>query len=556
MLTRSSDDHSFLDVSIPANRAKIIALFSSRSFEDRIYGISALLSATWRLQNPKETATTLQFLIGKFRNEIHPNLVRVPPLFSVGSVSSGNLYSADSLSQAWLPRSATKDEFAHLARLWLEMDANNLAAVSEVSTISQMLLNLSDHVLRSACSCNEDSEDAWEFVDELLWKRAVHQSGLERAPQTFRSLLFQRVASAASKALDDTGIGQWRERDEALRLSLLLEKNRADGAARDGNQGLVLIPEGREELVAEKLLSLVRKHFNGTGITSFEDSIDCFETMQAIFTQFLGLRWAKVPALQQFVADRISILRSAPLLPDMPEDILDWKKLVETTDDSPSIDKPNFMRNVVGLYSDYKKLLIDEKPDWFKEYSDLRLHSTEAFDEAFERRVRRCTDDKGKVDGTKQAQLVEELLNVSESALHLSFVPESILNYRQDLLKESYLTASTGIRGVFNQIKPTANNPPPTFNPQFPTRLSSELNQLLSKLYLKVIKDKNSPLYRRQSATEAFTRLPTTTVHQLAELLADLDLPQRLVEAILMFLPSLVSSVMTFVGRLCFLSRL
>ncbi|KAJ7821948.1 hypothetical protein B0H14DRAFT_1327135 [Mycena olivaceomarginata] len=80
---------------------------------------------------------------------------------------------------------------------------------------------------------------------------------------------------------------------------------------------------------------------------------------------------------------------------------------------------------------------------------------------------------------------------------------------------------------------------PASWNFQSAARFSPHQCEVFAEKFLSVIRSNEFPLHTRVRATEQFTRLPTTTIHELAALLTKDNLNPRISEAILMFLPRL-----------------
>ncbi|KAJ7121725.1 hypothetical protein C8R44DRAFT_786800 [Mycena epipterygia] len=206
-----------------------------------------------------------------------------------------------------------------------------------------------------------------------------------------------------------------------------------------------------------------------------------------------------VPRIRDYVDQQMDIIRGDKATGDTPSE---WNKNPRlyrgTTDKSP-------MR-------------------WWTEFRDLRLLSTSATDE-IHLRWSECRDKKGAMDSAKLDALVELLLRTDDTAVYVPFVSQHLINVRQDLL-DRFIT--TEKYGVFN---PAPDNyvegdkiEPASWDFLSAARFSPRQCEVFAEMF---------------EPTEQFTKLPTTTIHELAVLLTEDNVNPRISEAILMFLPRL-----------------
>lgn len=241
----------------------------------------------------------------------------------------------------------------------------------------------------------------------------------------------------------------------------------------------------------------------------------------------LGTRWTKVPRICDYFEQQMDIIRGAKGTGDSPSA---WDK-------NPIHDAVKF---ISGLQSLYRGTTSKSPLPWWTEFRDLRLLSTSATEE-MNLRWSECWDEKGAMDPVKLDALVELLLRTDDTAVYVYWVSQHLINVRQDLLLDHYIT--TGKYGVFN---PAPNDyaegnkvQPANWDFRSAARFSPHQCEVFAEMLLSVIRSNEFPLHTRIKATEQFTKLPTTTIHELAMLLTEHDLNPRISEAILMFLPRL-----------------
>ncbi|KAJ7763344.1 hypothetical protein B0H16DRAFT_1804376 [Mycena metata] len=210
----------------------------------------------------------------------------------------------------------------------------------------------------------------------------------------------------------------------------------------------------------------------------------------------LGTRWERVPRLCEYVERQMGVIRGARGTGDAPAE---WDK-------APVSDAVVFMLGPEGLSRGMQTWPCDE--------NDV-MHTA-------------------KLDA-----LVELLLRTDDTAVYPYIVSQHLINVRQDLLLDRFITT----HGVFNLA-------PPDYAPgdtiklaswdfRSAARFSPHQCEVFGEMFLGIIRSDEFPLQTRVRATEQFTKLPTTTIHELAALLTEDGLNPRIWEAILMFLPRL-----------------
>lgn len=335
---------------------------------------------------------------------------------------------------------------------------------------------------------------------ELLWVRYLNDYGLSKARDQyvtiFPNVSFDRrdesdelafrkfILSATDK---DCVLGYWRIQDEV-----------------------------------EYVNAMYQRHQKIFGQQSFE-SASAYSSFIQTMLSCLGIRWSKVPLLVKYVDTQMSNIRAAAGTADSPAD---WTK-------GPVKDSVAFIMRLRQLYS--SSVIKENPPAWWREFRELRLLSSLAMEEV-ELRKSECLDEKGSLDQHKLNALVEHLLQIHSTACYIPFVSRHIMDKRQDLLLDIYITE--GSNGVFNND--TGDDPivPPDWDFVNASRFFPHQCEVFASVFQRIIHSDEFPLRTRVKATEKYTKLPTTTIHELAQLLKE-DLSPRISEAILMFLPRL-----------------
>ncbi|KAJ7701537.1 hypothetical protein B0H17DRAFT_1045731 [Mycena rosella] len=341
---------------------------------------------------------------------------------------------------------------------------------------------------------------------QILWARCLNEHGLSKAKVQFvaRSADRRRGSDVRNDADElafrtfmatvdrDVDYGFWRIHDEAAYVDFMYRENQK-----------IYAPQSFDEA-------------NATYPAFIQAMLGCF-----------GTRWAKVPLICEYVERQMDVVRSAKGTGDAPAD---WGK-------DPVSGAVEF---ITGLQRLYRSTMEASPLAWWKEFRDLRLLSSAAMEEA-KLRWKECRDTKDAMDSAKLNALVEVLLRTDDTAVYIPFVAQHLINSRQDLLFDRYITA--GKYGVFNPAPADYVEgdkiEPASWEFQSASRFSSHQCEVFAETLLRVIRSNEFPLRTRVQATEQFTKLPTTTIHELAALLTEDDLNPRISEAILMFLPHL-----------------
>ncbi|KAJ6481913.1 hypothetical protein C8R45DRAFT_314726 [Mycena sanguinolenta] len=482
--------YALCDISDPAARAALNKMTYTRLFEERLEVYRTLITATQASKSVQEFITTMKFFVPRIKNEIPPDAQQLPWLFSVSDIID-------------LLRRATDEEAVEIASIYVAWETQVNEAVSAIPSISSHILDIVNHCL-SIFAANT-SGVFFQMALQILWARCLNEHGLSKAKVEFvtRSayhaadtrteadeLAFRTFLAKVDKKAD---YGFWRIQDEAAYVEFMYRQNQK-----------IYEPQ------------------------SFDEANPTYPAFITAMLGCLGTRWSNVPRMRNYVEQQMDIIRGAKGTGDSPSD---WGK-------NPVYNAVQFM---LGLHRLYRGTMDKSPLPWWTEFRDLRLLSSSASEE-MDLRWRECRDEKGSMVLAKLDALVELMLRIDDTAVYVSFVSHHIISARQDLL-DRFIT-KTGKYGVFNpaphdyaegdKIEPVRN-----WDFRYATRFSPHQCEVFAEMLLSVIRSNEFPLRTRVQATEQFTQLPTTTIHELAALLTEDNLNPRIAEAILMFLPRL-----------------
>ncbi|KAJ7271605.1 hypothetical protein C8J57DRAFT_1467961 [Mycena rebaudengoi] len=481
--------YALCNISDPATRAALTKMTYTRLFEERFEVYRTLIDATQASKSVQEFIHTIKFFVPRIKNEIPPDAGQLPTLLSVHTVID-------------LLRRATEEEAAEIAAVYVAWENQVNEAVSPIPAISAHILSIVNHCL--SIFAGNTSGVFFQMALQILWARCLNEHGLSKARVQFVTRSAQHTADTRNEVdklafrtfletVDkDTDYGFWRIQDEVAYFDFMYLQNQK-----------IYEPQVFDEA-------------NPTYPAFMQAMLGC-----------LGTRWTKVPRICNYLEQRMDIIRGAKGSGDSPSD---WNQ-------NPVYDAVQFVSGIQRLYrgTTHKSPL-----PWWTEFRDLRLLSSSATEE-INLRWSECRDEKGAMDSAKLDALVELLLHTDDTAVYVNFVSQHLIDVRQDLLLDRFIT--TGKYGVFN---PSPSDyvggdkiEPATWNFQSAACFSPHQCEVFAEMLLSVIRSSEFPLHTRVRATEQFTKLPTTTIHELAALLTEDDLNPRISEAILMFLPRL-----------------
>ncbi|KAJ1558776.1 hypothetical protein HK096_004564, partial [Nowakowskiella sp. JEL0078] len=585
---RVLDLDSFLFLPDPTQREVLQQKAYARSWEDREKALINLLKATlpenilgywWsgighsrQYENGEnnlleitdglvtEWIKTIRFISDRIKNEILPN---VEDLFYSSFLSKSVRGMQLDL--------ATNKETRDLIKIYSLMENKNANAVSKVKCVSKFINNIAEESIRRFA--HNPDHPFFQFGAEILWKNLIYEHGENDVSKTLYDITsklnsdwFPALFTSNNNDIDE----RVDEREEKRRLRAFLLKNIFEEKDNVGKikrkWGSIWVPsdaEGTgvpEEKFVSAVLELYSKHSNAFYESSFGKfnlgfNDEHLEQWKGIFL-VLGARWDRVKILCQFVDYMIERLKNTPKIFTLPlsennvnqekQAVLDWRS------DNAKRSWKFFLEVLEPCYIDHK---LRKSQPWFKIIHDLALRSTNSIVEAEYRLSEFESIDK----------LTENLLEISESALTLSFVRNCLTETRLDLLEDRFLSPDyEGEWGVFQIFfPPEIGQPEPKkvwidFKPSKPERLSSNQCKILSQRLRKRIIASNIGVEERKECMERLVKLPTTKISDICDLLhegaflgrdskdensEDLhsgalgnDLfPQRLVEAALMF---------------------
>jgi hypothetical protein len=375
---------------------------------------------------------------------------------------------------------------------------------------------LREHLWEIARTCIEAfsgdvSSPFFQFGLDLTWMRVVNDKGLAPARRVY-------TIDIASKSNPRCAT----EEDELARRNFLLTMKEKDGLP-----GYWKIQD--EEQFVEK----VYMHYeNIYGDVSFQESQSYLPFIRNM-TDILGVRWSKVPRLLQSFECQMEVVRRAKGTPDKP---VTWNIPRQITGENKLGDAIRFLRSLQSLEGGPYMHKVKAIPPWWKELRELALLSTEAVQEVQCMRQECWDDTKSKYDADKIDVLVMSLIGMHDTAVYLPVVYSHLMEVRQDLLQDRHILEAR--TGVFNQVRKDEIAVPAYFDLTHSRKLFPRQCEVFARRLLELIHSEDVPFRQRVTAAEDYTKLPTTTIHEIATLLKE-DLNPRINEALLMFLPRL-----------------
>ncbi|KAJ7026775.1 hypothetical protein C8F04DRAFT_1124222 [Mycena alexandri] len=402
LLSDRTDDiilllYALCDISDPTARGALTKMTYTRLFDERLVVYRTLFAATRASKSVGEFVTTMKFFVPRIKNEIPPDAGQLPYLLSVPAIID-------------LLRRASDEEAAEIAAIYVAWENQVNEAVSPIPAISLHILNVVNYCL--AIFAGDPSGVFFQMALQILWARCLNEHGLSKARVQFVTrathwhatdlrddadeLAFRTFLTTVDQATD---YGFWRIQDEAAYVEFMYRQN---------------------QKVYEPVV--------------FDEVNPSYRAFVQAMLGCLGTRWDRVPRICEYVEQQMGVIRGAEGTGDSPAE---WDK-------NPVSDAVVFVLGLQGLY----RVTTDKSPlPWWAEFRDLRLLSTCAAQEV-DLRWSECRDEHGVMDSAKLDALVELLLRIDDTAVYVHFVSQHLINVRQDLLLDRFIT--TGKYGVFN----------------------------------------------------------------------------------------------------------
>ncbi|KAG0217837.1 hypothetical protein BGX33_009409 [Mortierella sp. NVP41] len=511
----------FVDIRVPGVRSALAKETLKPAFDDRLKWITALIKATRLTGDVNKWILTMKWLVPKIRNEIQPNLMTLSPFL---------LPRDGRVPRQYLDK-ATLEQAEELATLYLAMDAQNSAAVSPVSGITRFLDKIASEALNRFI--DRPSHPFYHLGTEIPWRRKLSQLGEVAALEKY---------SLTVSEPDYSSYKYERNEEAEIRRRQILAKEIEAKETEGGAWGNVLVPEGQEEVYVQGLIhayysrwlqvkTLLDPEAKGDNLEAFKKCRkELWRFLCTTLLRGLGWRWKNSPTLVKYLDEVLMILGNAPKKTFGRNEVLDW-----SAEDKVLNESAKYIKRVTNIY-DNKWLRKHQKDlPWYEKFSELRLRST-MFNQEVQRRIDDCVLEDGKRDQAQYEALMEQLLAMSPSAIHIASVQEFATSERPDLLTDKQLTMSKGIIGIFNQVDQAKSW---NLFIRTPSRLSPHQCELLKERHLSGMTDSSTPFNTRVEHAQAYMSIPTTTVEDVAKALGTPSLPSRITEALLMFLPTL-----------------
>ncbi|KAF9110371.1 hypothetical protein BGX27_006444 [Mortierella sp. AM989] len=520
---RASEWASYVDIRIPSVRALLVKETTKPAFEDRLKWITAILKSTRIAGDVKEWIITLRWLLPKIRNEIQPNLVTLSP----------HLLPSDAKVPRQYLDNATLEEASELATLYLAMDSQNSAAVTPVAGITHFLNVVSSEALKRFA--NRPSHPFFHLGCEVPWRRKLTQLGELTALTELNLDVYEPSRSQLPSERNEEG--------EILRRQIIA-KEKAARKTEGGEWGRRVVAEGEEEAYVQGKVNAYHSRWLSVKAVMDpdvkNDDVNAFKKAQKdiwlsicnSLHKELGWRWKNSPTLVANLDEAIELLAHAPTKTFGSDVVLNW----DWNDDIFLGKLVDYVQCVCNVYTEAEWLRENRgKMPWYSRFRDLRLGST-SYAEEVKARVDECVLKNLKRDHIRYEALMAGLLDKSPSAIHINEVNQFVSDEGVYLLKDEQLVLTKGIRGLFNQVE---TPDPYDFFVNKPSRLDPRQCEVLKARHLVGMVDTATPFQTRVQHTQAFVSIPTTTVEEVASVLCTPSLPSRIVEALLMFLPTL-----------------
>lgn len=390
-----------------------------------------------------------------------------------------------------------------------------------------------------SCFLDRIANEAWKrFADrpdhpfyhlgsEIPWRRLVATKG-EGIALTCYSLMVTEANYADSD----------RNEEQEIQRRRALARGDETSETEGLKWGQPIIKEGEEEIFVKAKLNVFYSRWKSVKkLMNPEEEKDDFETFKSCQKDIylsachaihgeLGWRWKKSPTLVAYLEMVVDGLAEAEEATYGGENVLDW---------SDRYDEAEYVGSVSRVYGCEWLREHRDSLAWFTRFRNIRLRSTQMAVEV-EDLVNDCNLADGKRDQHQYEALMETLMGMSPSAIHRPQVQEYITNERPDLLTDEHLSMSKVIPGIFYQIEEPG---PWDLFVKTPSRLSPHQCELLKARHLIGMIDPATPFATRVRHAQAFVSIPTTNVKDVAEALSTPSLPSRIVEAILMYLPTM-----------------
>ncbi|KAG0227778.1 hypothetical protein BGW41_003675 [Actinomortierella wolfii] len=528
----------YLDIRDAETRAHMVRESFKPAFADRLKWIVAILNATRRCNVVREWIETLKWLLPKIRNEIQPNLILLAP----------SLEGSDGEIPRQYLDNATLEEAKELVNLYLTMDAQNASAVSPVYQITSFIDKLAAQALNRFV--HDPSHPFFQFGAEILWRRTMTRNGtvtalenyyLEITEPWYGYSIYQSRYSSNN-----------RNEEEELQRRILLEQSSRELEERGGARLLPRLPDGQEEAFVQAKLAIFQKRWlevKNDVMTAKQleqkEGDDSLEIAQpSLWSDLcrtiineLGWRWERSPTLQRQVKRWMETLQSAKKETYGSEEVLIWDE------EEDVLAARQGMEDVFSQYTE--KYWLDKnkhKLEIYVKFMDLKLKSDRNWVVVNDQRGVARDKEYEAATGITAGDRYVEWFTLSKSAIHVTEVLDYLSTNRQDLLTDEILSAPTEFRGIFNQTK--INSPWDLFI-SHPEWLTPHQCEILQQRHRSGMLDATRNFASRVRHAEAFIKLPITNIADVAEVLVLPNLPSRITEALLMYLPCLDEPALT-----------
>ncbi|KAJ3125016.1 hypothetical protein HK100_011032, partial [Physocladia obscura] len=513
-----TDLRKFLDIRNSRVRKLLTGNLRQVGIEKRVTAIREMLVSTANAASVDEDIKTFETLFSRIQNEMRLNMDQIFGTFQ-------NFYDAQSFSRFF---ESTNEQCEKLAHLFSTLHSNNLAAVSPSLEVTKFLETLAHLCLSHFIGTPQNT--LFTFAIDFFWHQSLFKFGESRLLE-FR-LAFENPPHKDSNELElkfrkaeKNGFDLFKILRPDISANLSISKLKE--TAPTNPFGLFMIPEGSEDQVVNIVTKCIEAKFESLvedEKIDFESSM-CNHLLMLKLCGALCLRWTRSQVLVEYFKQCIKILQEAENLQMGSDRVLNW-------------DAPICKRAL-----EFVKIACNTAPreNFYNVYSELRMQSTEACDEAASRFKQFKAN-----DYSFREVVILDLFrrSPSGSALSMDFVMQFVLKNRPDLIDPRHVSDGTAVVGLFNptveekRLKFAVNNQKEIMPLPISLLLKSQAD-VLKQRYIEEALDKTRPMKVRLLAASQMMNLDTISVHEVATFLVSSSLPTRVKESILMYLPKI-----------------
>ncbi|KAH6577820.1 hypothetical protein BASA50_009113 [Batrachochytrium salamandrivorans] len=513
----------YLDICIPSVRTRLESNLNVPVWKDRFERILTLNTVTLRSKSSQELIKSLKCIVSCIKNEASEKLAMFGKKMLVPfDITYHHCTKYWMIPGEYFPRIYVQDldtvQVPKLAKVLLKLQRQNFESAAEVDSITLFVTSFAEQAISR--NLHNPTHPMFKVGVDLLWNEKLHRHGLTNAFTDF-NIIYDHVICEVGD-----------EEEHRYRTFKQYENKMDDDITNKvGSLGFDMIPIGQEAAVVEAIVQHYSDKYSLLGCGEFELS-DSYALKMLDFLPILETRAMASPRIVCFLDAQLDLLDPIIMTQKdgIPCGLSDWPL------DGIAIGVP-----LINHVDDFVRYFLPEylqktPPAWYSRFLSLKFRSTSA-----SREINRIAFKyPSKLAGIDA--VANQFLSIDKSALALRFVSAHLFNTRQDLLDDNRIDAMTGYLGNFtaSSLKKDAQIVSPyTVIAKFPERLSTHQSNLISKMLLETALSDNWHMKKRISAIKSYMRFPTTTICDVANILAHTDLDPKLVSSIIQYMPEL-----------------